>query len=168
MEKLHEAFCDDAGKPNLQQIIALVTALPEAIKSVPVDQLAKLVPVLNKVLESAGAGSVTPQADPQADPQKLFSDAVAKQSKEFADAAVKAHGAVIEKARRFVDSDYDFTDKDTATIMRDALATETTDTFTDAELPVAFKMLKSAAASYKNFADGDVSSAIDKLKDQEI
>jgi len=191
--KLHKAFCDAEGKLNLQQIVELATGLPEAIKSVPVDQLAKLVPALQKVV--AAAGAVMPEGeaakeevadmeedvasekeevtdeeagDKSDDKDKQFSDAVAEQAKVFTDAAVKAHGAAIEKARRFVDESYDFTGKDTATIMRDALATETTDTFTDSELPVAFKMLKSSAASYKDFADKGTASAFEKLKDKEI
>jgi len=198
--KLHKAFLDAEGKLNLQQIVELATGLPEAIKSVPVDQLAKLVPALQKVV--AAAGAVMPEGesakkeatddkekaadmeeddtgekeevtdeesdDKADDNDKKFSDAVAEQAKVFTDAAVKAHGAAIEKARRFVDESYDFTGKDTATIMRDALATETTDTFTESELPVAFKMLKSSAASYKDFADKGTASAFEKLKDKEI
>jgi len=39
--------------------------------------------------------------------------------------------------------------------MRDALATEHGDTkFTDAELPVAFKLLKAQGSNLKNFGDG--------------
>ena len=68
--------------------------------------------------------------------------------------AVKEHTTVIERARDFVAEDYSFADKSTVQIMRDALASEHGATqFTDAELPVAFKLLKKASSDYKNFAD---------------
>ncbi len=53
--KLHKAFCDAEGAMNLQQIVELSTALPEAIKAVPVDQLTKLLPALQKIVEAANA-----------------------------------------------------------------------------------------------------------------
>ncbi|MBL1319583.1 MAG: DUF2213 domain-containing protein [Mariprofundaceae bacterium] len=195
--KLHKAFCDAEGKLNLQQIIELATGLPEAIKSVPVDQLAKLVPALQKVVAASSAVmpegetieeemtdekekvtdmeedskeevEVTDEETDEEDKDKKFSDAVAKQAKTFTDEAVKAHGAAIEKARRFLNDDYDFADKSTETIIRDALATETNETFIDSELPVAFKLLKSSAASYKDFADKGTDAAFEKLKEKEI
>ena len=69
--KLHEAFCDAEGTMNLQQIVELATALPEAIKAVPVDQLTKLLPALKQIVEAArgaspeAAEAVTPPAEGQ-------------------------------------------------------------------------------------------------------
>lgn len=86
----------------------------------------------------------------------------AKARKRFADKmnaaigeAVKAHAAVLDKARGIMPETYKFADKSTNQIMRDALAIEHGATkFTDSELSVAFKMLrKSASNQYQNFGD---------------
>lgn len=197
--KLHKAFCDAEGAMNLQQIVELSTALPEAIKAVPVDQLTKLLPALQKIVEAANAvaapeGEPTPPAtdmdptlgekeltdeekaakeklaaadmDPDEDKDKpSFSDADMKAA---TDKAIKAHAAVIEKARNFLPETYTFADKGTADIMRDTLATIGSEKFADNELALAFKLLKKSAASYKQFGDSDPQSGFSKLKDKEL
>lgn len=69
--------------------------------------------------------------------------------------AVKAHSAVLDKARDIMPETYSFADKSTNQIMRDALAIEHGSTrFTDSELSVAFKMLRKGGGSqYQNFGD---------------
>jgi len=177
--KLHAAFCDAEGAMNLQQIVELSTALPEAIKSVPVDQLQKLLPALQQIVEAAkGVGAEMPEPDAPAEDEqvpetetedmehedmsaeekeKQFSDAVAaaaaEQSKKMTDEAIKTHTIVIQKARDFLPEDYAFADKSTDQIMRDALATDTAEPFADSELPLAFKMLKKPAKTYQEFGD---------------
>jgi hypothetical protein len=74
---------------------------------------------------------------------------------------------VIEKARDFLPEDYKFADKATAQIMRDAVATQTTETFTDGELALTFKLLKPAAADYRKFGDAQP-DGFSNLKDKEI
>ena len=185
---IHAAFCDAEGTMNLQQIVELATALPEAIKSVPVDQLQKLLPALQQIVEAAkgvmpeeeptpapveGELPIVPTEDEDPEPtpeekEKAFSDAASAAGfvdQKFVDAAVAAHTAAITKAQHFLDEEYQFEGKSTPQIMRDALATESSDKFADAELPLAFKMLKKPAANYAKFGDslpGDLSSLQDK------
>lgn len=192
--KLHKLFCDAEGKMNLQQIVELSTALPEAIKSVPVDQLQKLLPALQQIVEAAkGAGAQMPEAEPTEDEQvklggepkapiededmtpeekkKHFSDAVAaaaaKGNQTYADAAIKQHITVVEKARDFMPEGHSFADQSTDQVMRAALATETAETFADSELPLAFKMLKKPAANYREFGDSTPQD-LNSVADQEI
>ena len=197
--KLHKAFSDADGAMNLQQIVELATALPEAIKAVPVDQLQKLLPALQQIVEAAKgvmpaeepaapveggdeetiklggepdapAKDAEPAAETEEEKEK-FSDAVAAAANEqtagFVDKAVKEHAAVIGKARDFVDEQYDFSDKSTVQIMRDAAATQTSDKFTDTELPLVFKLLKKPDANYTKFGDTQ-SKDFDSLKDKEL
>lgn len=179
MPKMHKAFTDADGAASLSQIVEIAAALPEAIKNVPVDKLQELMPALQEIMNIASAVGVKPttsevEGEEMTDEQKAakaLADEEAKKkegeqmpitdSAAFKDAvkgavasAVKEHTTVIERAREFVAEDYSFADKSTVQIMRDALATEHgTTQFTDAELPVAFKLLKKASADYKNFAD---------------
>lgn len=171
-KKLHKAFCDAEGALSLSQIVELAAGLPEAIKNVPADKLAELLPALQEIMavaeaagvksepaaEPAAADPVTdedPKPDEKADPMPITDSAAFKDAVKGAIAtAVKDHAIVIDKARDFVDEAYCFTDKSTVQIMRDALAVEHGATqFTDAELPVAFKLLKKASQDYKTFGD---------------
>ena len=179
--KLHKAFCDANGEMNLQQIIELASALPEAIKAVPVDQLQQLTEPLAAIVEASKAQGVMPEEEDPGDSahdkgeeetmtdeekeamaeeeKEKFNDAVAKaadeKAKKFADAEKKRHAEVIEKARDFLATDYKFADKSTEQIMRDALATEhdNVQQFADNELSLAFRMLKPAESAYQEFGD---------------
>ena len=188
MPELHKAFLDQDGAMNLQQIVELATALPEAIKSVPVDQLQELLPALQQIVEASKplmseeeppAPEDEPPTPPmededmppedEEDKKKAFGDAVAaaadKRVVGLVDEAVKKHTAIVEKARDFLPEDYKFADKSTDQIMRDALATDTTEQFADSELPLAFKMLKKVESNYQEFGDkapGGLSSYADK------
>lgn len=194
-KKMHKAFCDAEGAASLSQIVEVAAALPEAIKNVPVDKLQELMPALQEIMDIANAVGIkpadvaadTPDADTMTDEQKAeadkkaLADAEAKNmpitdSAAFKDAvkvaigsAVKTHATVIDKARTFVDEAYNFADKTTNQIMRDALAVEHGSTqFTDAELAVAFKLLKKPSQDYRNFGDGkpDETSLSARLKKQ--
>jgi len=186
--KLHKSFCDQEGNMNLQQIVELASALPEAIKVVPVDQLQELLPALQQIVEAAKG--VTPAEEPEVEgPEEVITepemtgedeDMPAKEEenkpsfsdadvKGFVDKAVKAHGAVIEKARDFLPEDYKFADKSTDQIMRDALATIRNENFTDAELPLAFKLMQQPAANYRDFGDrAGNTTKLAALADKEI
>jgi hypothetical protein len=182
-KKLNKAFCDAEGEMNLQQVIELAMGLPEAIKAVPVDMLPQLVEPLKAIIEAAkGAGvTVEPEATEPTEPTEpemedempdeekpKFSDkAVVKLVDQAVAAAVKQHATVIEKARDFLPEDYKFADKATSQIMRDAVATQTTEKFTDSELALAFKLLKPAAADYRKFGDAQP-DGFSNLKDKEI
>lgn len=183
---LHKAFKDEGGQLNLQQVVEMAMALPEAIKAVPVDQLQALVEPLQAIIEAAKAAGVeTPVEEPETtepetppvetededmpeDEKPKFSDnSVVKIVDAAVSKAVKRHATVIEKARDFLPEDYKFADKATNQIMKDAVATQTTEQFTDAELELAFKLLKPAAADYRKFGD-TAPDAFDSLKDKEL
>lgn len=203
--KLHQAFTDEAGAANLQQIAEIAASFPEAIKTMPLDKLQEILPSIMEAMEAAkSAGAEVPaeteevtdrsdmdeenldaDANSEEDEEdenrftdsKAFKDAVTaeaktmadKQSQAFADAAVKRHAEVIEKAKSFVADDYKFTDKSTDQVMRDALATQSTDKFSDEELPLAFKLLRKTA-NYKEFGDAQDARAkkFDKVFDEEL
>lgn len=171
MPKMHKAFTDADGAASLSQIVEVAAALPEAIKNVPVDKLQELMPALQEIMDIASAVGVKatapaapaeeemvdedPKPGAKEDPMPITDSAAFKDAVKGAVAsAVKNHAIVIDKARDFVDEAYCFTDKSTVQIMRDALAVEHGATqFTDAELPVAFKLLKKASQDYKTFGD---------------
>lgn len=172
MPKMHKAFIDADGAASLSQIVEVAAALPEAIKNVPVDKLQELMPALQEIMDIASAVGIkadAPAAKAEGEEEMVDEDPKPKEDEKmpitdsaaFKDAvksaiasAVKDHAIVIDKARDFVDEAYCFTDKSTVQIMRDALAVEHGATqFTDAELPVAFKLLKKASQDYKTFGD---------------
>lgn len=162
-DKLHSAFIDADGAMNLQQIVELAAALPEAIKAVPVDQLNDLLPALQQIVEAA-KGVLPPEetspTEEETPAEEMTDESMGEKKpgftdadvKKFTDEAVKKHASVIDKAREFVDETYVFTGKSTGEIMRDALATQSQDKFSDAELDLAFKLLKKNT-NYQNFGD---------------
>lgn len=187
MPKLNKAFCDAEGAASLSQIVEIAAGLPEAIKNVPVDKLQELLPALQEIMAIATDAGVKmpdapevpeveevideapkPDAVPPKDPIAVTDSAAFKDAIKVAiGTAVKTHATVIDKARTFVDEAYNFADKDTNQIMRDALAVEHGSTqFTDAELAVAFKLLKKPSQDYRNFGDGkpDETSLSARLK----
>jgi len=177
-KKVHKAFTDADGVASLSQIVEVAAALPEAIKNVPVDKLQELMPALQEIMDIASAvGIKTEEVAPVEDEEPAEDEAVdtdeepvvaVTDSAAFKDAvksavgvAVKNHAIAIDKARAFVPDTYNFGDKSTVQIMRDALATEHGSTvFADSELPVAFKLLKKQAGQYANFADHVAESSL--------
>lgn len=162
MPKLIKAFLDAEGQPNLEQIVEIAQALPDALKELPVDELQKALPALQQIVESAGVAPVTPAPMEDEEPEDgeevvKVEDEDPEDDKKFEDAVSKIlvhHTSVIEKARNFVDEGYKFTGKNANTIMRDALAVQYgSETFTDAELPIAFKLLKQRETDLSNFGD---------------
>lgn len=175
--KMHKAFTDQDGAVSLEQIVEIATALPEAIRKVPVDKLTELMPAMQEVMSYAKEQGAMPEEDGEpvddmadedggdhppaeedadmADEEKpKFSDADFKDAVARAvESEVKRFGSVVSKARNFLDEDYDFTGKAASEVMRDALATQSTDKFEDAELPVAFKLLRKPDTDYSKFGD---------------
>ena len=182
-KKLIKAFTDAEGSVSLEQIVEIATGLPEAIRKVPVDQLVKLMPAMQEIMSYAKEQGVMPaeedaammdeekegdeekdMMDEDKDGEKMkdmegekenfadsskFKDAVASAVK----GEVKRYAEVVNKARNFVDAEYDFAGKTANDVMRDALATQSTDKFEDAELSVAFKLLRKANTDYSQFGD---------------
>jgi hypothetical protein len=202
MPKFHKAFCDAEGSLSLSQIVELAAGLPEAIKNVPADKLAELLPALQEIMAAATAAGVEVpgdepvveelpvMTDEEADklmdesadaaggnPVKVTDSARKVLRKKFADklsaaigSAVKTHTAVIDKARGILPETYSFADKSTAQVMRDALAVEHgSQTFSDSELSVAFKLLKKSDGQYKTFGDSkaDDNSLSARLKKEQ-
>ena len=180
MGKKEMAFFDAEGQVNLEQIVEIATALPEAIKKVPVDELKKIMPSLQKIMIHAKEQGAFPAEDQEEGMEieeltdeektekeaaeedkpkekfadsKVFKDAVASQSKKFADSEVKRYAQVVTKARNFLDAYYDFSGKTANEVMADALGTQSTDKFEDSELPVAFKLLRKPNTDYSQFGD---------------
>jgi hypothetical protein len=177
MPKMHKAFTDADGAASLSQIVEIAAGLPEAIKSVPVDKLQELMPALQEIMDIAAAVGVAaavpaeeavvedeePVVEDEAPAELPITDSAAFKDavKAATSHAVKAHAVAIDKARSFVDEAYNFADKSTNQIMRDALAAEHGSTqFTDAELPVAFKLLKHTAQDYTKFGDKKVDNSL--------
>lgn len=172
-DQLNKAFLDAEGQPNLQQIVEIAQQLPEALKSVPMDKLQEIMPVLMEIVAMAGGSAPAEDPEPVLDEEEPVLDEEKEpvsvtDSAEFKDAlksAVAQHTAVIEKARDFVDDAYQFTGKTTAQIMRDALATEHgNQDFADAELSVAFKLLKKSTADLSNFGDQAAGSLVERVR----
>ena len=169
-------FNDAEGQPNLEQIVEIAQNLPQALRKLPADMLMKVLPQLQEIVSMAGDANgsdvETDDADMEQDaedmdkPDEDMQDEGDKRdymdSAKFKDAvaaAVKSHNeeltAVIDKAQNFVDEGYRYAGKTADRIMRDALATQYGDQkFTDAELPVAFKLLKAQGSNLQSFGDG--------------
>lgn len=64
---LHKIFCDEDGKLNLSKIAEIAMALPDAIKAMPIDELAKIMPKLQEIIESSKSKEVKDQKNKEAD-----------------------------------------------------------------------------------------------------
>lgn len=196
-DKFKDLFYDAQGMPNIKEIISMVEGLRDAIGNMPLDDVKKLVPILQKVNEKTGASqsaaegiesesSEAPaegeeiedaekEVETEDSKEELEDKKSYKDSAEFKDAIAKAvdekvkeYATVVEKARDFIDSSYKFNDKDAKQIMRDALATEHgTQSFSDEELNVAFKLLKPSQGKYANFADASNNNTFSALANKE-
>ena len=165
----------------MQQIVDIAKEIPEAIKSLPADKAAEVMGLLQEMIGAANPqdSDMVEEAteenvameDMKEDKEEVPTEDAAKfeDSKKFKDAvmvasdsAVKNHSAVIEKAIKFVDDQYSFADKSTKQVMLDALAVEHGDVkFEDAELAMAFKLLKKSESTLMNFGDSKETSALE-------
>lgn len=102
MKKLHKAFLDAEGSLSLSQIVELAAGLPEAIKNVPADKLAELLPALQEVMAAATAAGVeAPGAEPVVEELPVMTDEDAdKLMDESADAAGGDPVKVTDSARK--------------------------------------------------------------------
>ena len=177
-------FYDENGEISLEQVVEIATNLPEAIKKVPVDRLSELMAPMMEINSYMKEQGAMPAEEPVEDENpeedyedkedkenfqdsKAFKDAVdkaaEKKARKLADSERKRYAGVMAKAKDFLDADYDFADKSTEQIMRDALATQYGEQdFEDAELPTAFKLLKKPAPDYSRFGDSAMPSSLEK------
>lgn len=184
--KIHKVFADAEGTPNLEQIVEIAQALPEALKSVPMDKLQEILPTLQEIVVMAGGkeeAEEAPEAPDKEEKEKVDApDAEGEEEKtpikdtaEFKDAVLAAVKSAVNdrtetlvKSMDFLAEDYSFEDKSTAQIKRDALATIHGKTeFEDSELSVAFKMLKTPATDVSKFGDS-AAGKFSQLKDKEL
>lgn len=102
MPKFHKAFCDAEGSLSLSQIVELAAGLPEAIKNVPADKLAELLPALQEIMAAATAAGVeVPEGDPVVEEVPVMTDEDAdKLMDESADAAGGNPVKVTDSARK--------------------------------------------------------------------
>lgn len=179
--EMKKIFHDEDGALNMQQIVEAVAALPEIIKSVPLDKLQELMPAVNELVMAAKeAGLEIEMPEEEMPEEPAMDEDISEEEKKpmedsakFKDAlhkgivdAVAKHGEVVEKAKNFLDETYNFAGKKTCQIMRDALATQYgKQEFGDSELNVAFKMLKKVVDH--KMAD-NAKSGLSSLKDKEI
>ena len=181
--ELHTAFVDAEGQPNLQQIVEIAQQLPEALKSVPMDKLQELMPTLQEIVSMGGAPAPaaeepaledeeTPadEEEPMEDEEPSVPVTDTAEFKDAVNSAIRRHTEVIEKAKTFVDESYQFAGKATDQIVRDALAVEHgKQKFSDAELSVAFKLLKKTGTDLRTFGDASLSAGkFSSIADKEL
>lgn len=204
--QLPQGFVDQEGSVTMQQAVEIASGIPEAIKTMPLDQLQQYMETLKEIYEAAKKNDPNAAQDEgnmdeeeekyddegnpindkakskaydalkdkkarggytDAQVEKMVNDKVAQATKQ----AVQDHAKAIEKARHFLDDNYDFTTRDTKQIMRDAIATQTSESYTDQELPLAFKMLQIPERSeVVNFGDRspELGEEFQKLADKDL
>lgn len=194
MSKLHKAFTDEAGAPSMTEIVAIAQALPEALKTLPVDKLTEILPMLQEIVTAAGKKTAPEgeaedtldggnaddtmeggDADPKAEDTLEGGEAkkiAVTDTAEFKDAvaaAMNQHVAVLDKARNFLSADYAYQGKTTKQVMLDTLAVEHgKQKFNDNELEVAFKMLKKTVSRHEKFGDGIAAGKFTAVANKEI
>ena len=165
-------FQDQRGvkRMNLEELMA---KLKEFLDSSSDEDKANLVKALDEMFPKQET------KDNEADLEKKFedakSDAVAKfmDSKVFKDAMLNygnERASVIAKATNYLDSNYDFKSKSNEAIMSDVVKAEyPNETFKDAEIGVAFKMLKQKEAVSHSVIDfKDAKDEINKAFNEEL
>ena len=102
LTKLHKAFLDAEGSLSLSQIVELAAGLPEAIKNVPADKLAELLPALQEIMAAATAAGVeVPAGEAVVEDVPVMTDEDAdKLMDESADAAGGNPVKVTDSARK--------------------------------------------------------------------
>ena len=84
-------FVDADGKPNMQQIAEVLEKLPEAIKTVPVDKLAKIMPMLQGIVAGQGGSTVaTEENSSESEGDEDMTDEAKKATEEATTEANKA------------------------------------------------------------------------------
>jgi len=111
---------DSAGAPNMQEIVDMTIALPEAIKAMPIDELKKLAPKLQAIIANAGVGeapAVDADADAVVDEDEKDADDVAAKDADDMDAK-DADDADEQKAK---DEEAEKVDVKDSAVFKDAL-----------------------------------------------
>lgn len=188
MAKMIEAvgkFTDEQKKEFLAKITDAPTAaqVVELLGKFKAEEIEEIKEQIQKLIDPAGKGEDDDKGkdeDKDEDDKervkdsKKVKDSAALEAR-FADAVAKATAeqvastlAIIDRARQFLPADYQFADKTGAQVMRDAIATQHPDArFDDAELSVAFKLLRQPEARpFADFGRGNMGKFAE-LKDKE-
>lgn len=155
---------------TLDELIKVVEAM-----AAEVAELKKALAPAEDPAPEAGTDNATEEEEAKKEEEeaKKVKDSAALEAR-FADAVAKATTeqvattlAIIDRARQFLPTDYKFADKSGNQIMRDAIATQHAGVrFEDAELPVAFKMLRHETKPFADFGRGNMGKFAE-LKDKE-
>jgi len=156
---------------TLDELIKVVEAM-----AAEVAELKKALAPAEDPAPEAGTDNATEEEEAKKEEEeaKKVKDSAALEAR-FADAVAKATTeqvattlAIIDRARQFLPTDYKFADKSGNQIMRDAIATQHAGVrFEDAELPVAFKMLRQPETKpFADFGRGNMGKFAE-LKDKE-
>lgn len=158
---------------KIQEMMPSLLELVEASKEIipEVEEVVEEADEVTKVTDEDDSGDdknvevTDEEVDEDEKDKKDFSD-----SKEFTDAVAKAAKleagktlTIISKAKTFLDDRYSFDDKSNDQIMKDAIKTQSSDKFQDAELYTAFKLLKKFK-DYGNFGKVNVSDEDKEMK----
>lgn len=189
MAKMIEAvgkFTDEQKKEFLAKITDAPTAaqVVELLGKFKAEEIEEIKEQLRKLIDPAGKPKANDQDKDKdkgedddkekAKDSKKVKDSAALEAR-FQDAVTKATTeqvattlAIIDRARQFLPTDYKFADKTGNQIMRDAIATQHAGVrFEDAELPVAFKMLRQPETKpFADFGRGNMGKFAE-LKDKE-
>ena len=79
---LHKVFVDAEGAPNLQQIVEIGNGLAEALKTVPIDELKKMLPTLQKIMQMGESGGPATESAEEAIEEVAMSDEDVEKAKE--------------------------------------------------------------------------------------
>lgn len=181
MAKMIEAvgkFTDEQKKEFLAKITDAPTAaqVVELLGKFKAEEIEEVKEQIQKLIDPAEDKDEDKDEDDKerVKDSKKVKDSAALEAR-FADAVAKATAeqvastlAIIDRARQFLPADYKFADKTGAQVMRDAIATQHPDArFDDAELGVAFKLLRQPEARpFADFGRGNVGKFAE-LKDKE-
>lgn len=176
--KLKQLFADagiiedeEGESVNMQKVLELIKELPELVKTASLDEIKALVPILEDIMAKAKEGDQAVETEDDEPEEEIedaeedeedkvkmsdaaFADAVAKKAHAMADAKM----AIIDKAKGFLDDGYDFRSKSDIQIMKDAIATQHNEEIADADLSMAFRLLKNAT-HYDSFGARSAGSA---------
>lgn len=117
-DALHSVFLDAEGAPNLQQIVEIGNGLSEALKTVPIDELKKMLPTLQKIMAMGESGDpaieaaaeeledvVEGDADTEmVDMDKTMEDMEGEEKEKFADSKL-FKSIVASQSKSFSDSE---------------------------------------------------------------
>lgn len=168
-------FQDADGKPNLQQIVEIAQALPEALKTVPIDQVQEMLPTLQAIIAAAGGAEEQAPASESDDEEAMvdsdmsMEDMDEEEAKKFGDSKLyKSISASVKGS--FADSKA-FKDAVDSAVKRHAEVIQKAAKFVDEQYSFADKstaqIMRDALATQcgeEKFEDSELATAFKMLK----